>query len=204
MNAEDRRDRCDADGRSWNLSGDHRDERLDRDGEPSATPPAAPRSARTSPSTSSCRTMRHGSAPSVVRIASSRPRPVARISSRFATFAQAISKHEQHASLKQEERRPRVADQLIADRDGDAGEARVDAMKAARAGRRSMSRADDRRHLARRAARSVAPVRSRAIIMLNSLPRSWSDICAGVNANGRRIETSWTGSSKSAGSTPTT
>ena len=57
---------------------------------PRRSPPSAPRAESTRPSVSICRTSRCRPAPRVVRIASSRYRPVARISRRFATFAQAI------------------------------------------------------------------------------------------------------------------
>ncbi len=51
---------------------------------------------------------------------------------------------------------------------------------------------------------TVAPGRSRAIIWLNSLPRSRSDMSAGVKAKGTSSATSRAGSSKSAASTPAT
>ena len=69
-------------------------------------------------------------------------------------------------------------------------------MKAARAGTRSINRSTIVRICAFSCS-IVAPARRRAIIRLNSLPRSASDRCAAVNANGTSIATSRHGSSKS-------
>ena len=59
---------------------------------PSADPSNAPQIASKTLSVSICRISRRGSRRSAARIAISRRRPMARASSRFATFAQAISR----------------------------------------------------------------------------------------------------------------
>ena len=60
--------------------------------------------------------MRPREPPSAARIAISRLRPVARTSSRFATFAQAISRHEPDGADQHEQRLPHVAHEHLADR----------------------------------------------------------------------------------------
>ena len=190
-------------GAARELRGAHRDQRADA-GQPERQPADARRAATsTTPSVSICRTSRHCPAPSVVRIASSRYAAGRAHQQQVRDVDAGDQQHDEHARLQHVERRPHVADQLLADRTRVAAEAARASRTSAHCGSRSRLRSTIV-FICALSCSIVAPGRSRAIIELNSLPRPWSDICCGVNANGTSAAMSRAGSSKSAGSTPTT
>ena len=82
-------------------------------------PVAPPASASTMLSVSSCLTSRPRPAPNATRTANSFRRDSERDSSAPARFAQVITQHEPRARHQHEQRRPCVADHVVAQRSGD-------------------------------------------------------------------------------------